>query len=86
MNIYLITQTKDLSFCSYASAVVISDSESKAALIHPDASMRGINILEWEYNSVWAKSPDYVKVKYLGKLESSDYKEGDVISASLNSL
>ncbi len=73
MNLYLISQTDNIDYDTYDSAVVAAPDEESAKRIPPT---------EDSWDSSWAKSPDSVKVKLIGAA-SPDIEQG-VILASFN--
>lgn len=77
MKLYLISQSRNCSYDSYDSAVVIAANEDDARNTNP-----GFGPIKWgdRYNG-WCARPEDVKVRYLG--ESCDDKPG-VVCASYN--
>jgi hypothetical protein len=61
MNLYLISQTENIGYDVYDSAIVAAESEEKAKLINPDK----YNDFTSTYSS-WCSSADLVKVTYIG--------------------
>lgn len=86
-NIYLIQQDKNDNYDTYDSAIVISDSEENAKLIHP-----GARAGEWWIKAAsgyaapglfdWA-APKYVSVKWVGTT-NDNFDLGTILCASFN--
>ena len=81
MKLYLISQTENIDYDTYDSAVVCAPDEDTARHIHPD----GVELVrgEWDdpYRS-WCRSPKSVTVEYIG--EAADGVEVGVVCAGFN--
>lgn len=72
MKLYLLTQDVNNDYDTYDSAVVVAANEEEARNIHPS----------WGWGSgCWAKSPDQVKVEFIG---TTKLKSGTVVCSSFN--
>lgn len=80
LAVYKIYQNELKGYDTYDSAIVVSESEEKARLIHPS----GIPTAWGKDYGSWVSSRYDVFVEYLGELITDDYEEGDVILASFN--
>ena len=79
MRLFLISQTENIEYDTYDSAVVCAASEETARQMNP--SGRGAMI--WgEKNWTWCSSPDKVVVKLIG--EASPDLAAGVVCASFN--
>ncbi len=81
MKLWLISQTKNLGYDKYDSAVVAAETEDDARATYPDEYQGDgwpATVGEW---SCWAL-PEFVKAAYLGEAKP-DTKAG-VICASFN--
>lgn len=88
MYLYKISQTKNMDYDTFDSAVVIARTADAAKLIHPkdlkDAEwwkpdpegFKNWNVESWAF-------PEDVEAEYLGA-NSSKHKEGSVVCASFN--
>lgn len=98
MNLYLISQTENIGYDTYDSAVVCAESEEEAKNIYPSIipdneieKETGIRICDydkeanqerWESYDEWASNPNNVMCKFLGKADKKTKK--GVICASFN--
>ena len=84
MKLYLISQTQNLAWDSFDSAVVAAEDEDTARHMNPE---NGNQMQDKDWNDVfpsWCSSPDDVTVEYLGEADSgiesgvicSSYKAG----------
>ncbi len=84
MNLYKVSQTANVNWETYDSAVVAADSENAARLIHPSGSdynvLSGSEAIDGQYGS-WT-SQDNITVELIGK--AIDELESGVIVASFN--
>lgn len=87
MNIYLISQTENLGYDKYDSAVVVAESEEQAKSIHPSGRLfdpDAEDYLRWDYTfSSWASNPENVKATWIGTA-GSHLNAGHVVCASFN--
>jgi hypothetical protein len=77
MKLWLISQDENNDYDTFDSVVVAAETEEQAKSIHPYS-----RIDAWA-SSVWASSPNKVKVKYLGEA-CEDIREPGIILASFN--
>lgn len=98
MNLYLISQTENIGYDTYDSAVVCAESEEEAKNIYPSIILyeeldekSGMRICDydkeanqkrWEEYDEWASSPNEVRCIFLGKADEK-MKKG-LICASFN--
>ena len=80
MNLYFISQGDNIGCDTYQDAVVAAPDEATARTMHPENG--DIYPLNWNSHSDWAKHPDNVEVKYIGKAERGTQQS--VICASFN--
>ena len=84
MNIYKISQEQSNDYDTFDSAIVAANSEDEARLIVPDFQDEDNNKdgdYVWNYKfSSWCKSPDYVKVEYIG-IAKEGTEKGIILSS-----
>jgi hypothetical protein len=80
MKLYHISQSEVKGYDTYSDLVVCANSEDEARQIHPGSHW---NDNPWadSYGS-WCKSPDQVKVEYIG--EAAAYLEKGIICSSFH--
>lgn len=78
MNIYRISQDKNIDYDTYDSAVVVAKDEDEAAGIHPSGGE-----LRQDPYSDWVPTKEYVTVELIGKA-TKEHKIKGVIVASFN--
>lgn len=73
MNLYLLSQNDNTSYCSYEACVVLAKDEESAKWVHPEPEGFPRLCLEPNrYNQLleitnWATHPNHIRVQYLGK-------------------
>lgn len=85
LHLYRISQIDNEGYDTYDSAVVCAPDEETARCMNPHTGEIMTSPEEWESglcSSVWCKSPEHVRINYLGKADNS-LKQG-VIVASFN--
>lgn len=85
MNIYLISQTVNVDYDTYDSAVVIAPDEDTARNMDPGGRDTG-RLFKWEHNNAlysnWAFKPEEVQVRLLAS--TGDDAVPCVLCASFN--
>lgn len=81
MNLYLLSQSDNTGYDTYDSCVIAAKNEAEARKMHPDGSTP---VEKWAEDiwDEWAKQPDQVEVKLIGKAVKGT--EVGVILASFN--
>ena len=92
MNIYLISQSENLGYDTYDSAVVIAEDEYAARCVHPSDYYVFINNksyfkysdgrLELQSDSAWVDNPYKVDVEFIGT--ASEDSLSRVVCTSFN--
>ena len=81
MKLYLLSQTENTGYDTYASCVVAARSIEDAVKIHPSGFAKPL--AEWnDWCSGWAYSPEKVNAEYIG--EAARGTQNGVICASFN--
>lgn len=75
LKLYKISQTVNIEYDTFDSAIVVAESKEKARLIRPDDNSPS-EFLSW-------CSPEHASVRYLG-LAAKRYTVSEVILASFN--
>lgn len=73
MKLYLISQSENNGYDTFSDAVVCAESEVAARYIHPYGIGIAIDNFDpwaWSTYDCWCKSPDAVKVEYIGEAAS----------------
>ena len=96
LKLWKLSQDENNDYESYDSAVVVSDSQASAAMIHPVGPMIDLDRLVWN-GIVWMwgdggqsfgmnnwTEPSKVKVVLIGEATPGLFNEGDVICSSYN--
>lgn len=78
MKLYHISQSENNDYDTYSDLVVAAESEEEARHIHPQQHRDD----PWKEDiySTWCKSPDQVKVKYIGEA-AKGIKKGIICSS-----
>lgn len=80
MNLYLISQSKNVDFDTYSDAVVAAETPEAATLIHPDGTAIPIDQEKNQF-STWVSDPAKVEVQLIGTAVD-EIKAGSVICSS----
>jgi hypothetical protein len=78
MKLYHISQTQNNDYDTYSDLVVCTESEEEARNIHPAQWSEN----PWNDSSTWCRSPDQVKVEYIG--EAASHLEKGIVCASFH--
>jgi hypothetical protein len=81
MKLYHISQSQNNEYDTFSDLIVAAESEEEARGIHPEASPWKTD--PWNDNyGCWCKSPDQVKVEYIG--EAAKHIEKGIVCASFH--
>lgn len=80
MNLYKISQSTNVGYDTYDSAVVCAPDPETARTINPGETRKGDCV--WRATGCWCRSPDDVVVELIGK--AVDGSEIGVVVASFN--
>jgi hypothetical protein len=79
MKLYHISQNQNNDYDTFSDLVVAAESEEEARNIHPSQWREN----PWAYFDAWCKSPDQVKVEYIGEA-ANHIKKGSIICSSFH--
>jgi hypothetical protein len=85
MKLWLVSQGINNGYDTFDSMVVVAEQESDARKIHPAETWDWIdeeNYNYWQYNSVWANTPEQVDIEYIG--EAAPNTDAGIVLASFN--
>lgn len=78
MNLYRISQSENMGYDTYDSAVVVAEDAADARSIHPNGRD------DWDPNDdSWCSDPSMVEVEYLG-IAAYGWGRGVVVCSSFN--
>lgn len=76
MQVYLLTQNHNNNWDTFNGCVVRAENEEEARNTHPSGG-------KWEYSD-WVRSPESVKVEWIGEDHSPTAKSGVILASYIS--